>query len=313
MAFEIIGKNSLDISDFKRAAQETCTPFTPPSAAEEYQRYERIIGKIKTIPEGKELLRFLEEHHIPIVFSRDTFSAAISFSIEIKESKYQPIRGTEWILLNPDRPDNDLSWGLFHEGRHARQNNGGLRMADKQVSPIDHAWYVRVAEADAEADNVLNLFKLKLNGDAALFDLGKNEDYREMYRVAEERYLQDPASLHNGRLKRMIFDTWFLSEASREGYDRNIVSKDWSWFQNLLSKYPGHGLVKSSLTASDVEKLGMVGGEDLNYLTLDGFRPIDDPYYKTPSPQHQQKLQEMTNTWENNFRPLGQKIIHPRP
>lgn len=302
--------------EFLENARDVGAFSAPSEAGEEPERLLRILKKIDGTPEGRELLDFLELYNIPVVFSHDTKSACSSSCIKIEGGAYLPIPGTQWILLNPEREDNILARALFHEARHARQSNAGLFMPGKQISPFDFVWYVRMKEADAEADNVLNLLRMKVVGDGALFDLGLEKKYRyaELYHVAEKTYAEDPASLDDGRLKRAVFDAWFAVDALKEGYDREAIDRQWESVRKIFDFYPDHKLPKMPLVAADIEKLGSLAGESVNYLKLPGHRPLEDVYYKESfTPTHLEQLKTLEREWEKKFIPLAKKSPTKNP
>jgi hypothetical protein len=288
-------------TEFIQNAASFCLPFTPPTPEQQQKRLEKILAQIKKIPEGAALLVFLEEKKVKIIFSRDVRFASYSSGSDYSWGRCTPRPGEQYILFNPDRDDALLTACFFHEARHMQQVFSGVVRPDKQVSPFDLAWYIRVHEADAEASSVIVALKRKISGDSSLFDIEKME-YESMYRVAERQYARNPSSLDSGQLKRKVFDAWF-SDPVKQIYDKRVISTDWpdSVYSTDLSE---DGFSKSGLTCEDVQKIGAAGGESINYLTLPGFRPLDDPYYKGGfCDDHRRQLQVLLDKWEGLFSP----------
>ncbi|MCE9507713.1 MAG: hypothetical protein K8R48_05270 [Alphaproteobacteria bacterium] len=286
-----------------------------PDASLLQQRLKSIIDKIIATPDGENLVSFLLEHNIPVAFSKATQYAAHRTNLALKEGKLMPVPGTQFILINPDQDDALLISAFLHEARHAQQCLSGMAMPDKRVSPQHLAVFTRMLEADAQATAVLKAFKMKLDGDDSLFAAGKTIGYQEMYRVAEEQYLKDPTSLDNGRLKRMIFDAWFSeADGTKHGYDGLVIGTVWPFYNGLLDCYPDNSFSKSPLTVKDLEKLGTVGGESMNYLTLPGFRSLGDPYYiEGFSPLHHLQLLTLTEAWQKTPLPTQDNLSKKAP
>ncbi len=289
--------------DIKAAADGLCDRHSPLPAAQEQLRLGEIFAKAGASPEGQELLRILEEKNVRIIFSRETDLACYNSRVVAIEGKYHPLPRTQQILLNPDQYTLSLSASLLHEARHIQQCLGGVFRPNKQVSPFDLAWFIRTVEADAAASAMMVAFRMKLNGDDALFAVDSANFYAGMHRAVDKQYAQDPTSLHDGRLKRTAFDAWFC-EKLKFNYDDETIHQDWKNVCSILDRHPYHGLQKTPLTCEDVEKTGLVGGETVNYLTLPGFRRLDDPYYKSGFDRWQEKaLEKLTAEWENTFQP----------
>jgi hypothetical protein len=86
----------------------------------------------------------------------------------------------------------------------------------------------------------------------------------------------------------------------------------WPFYNGLLECYPDNSFSKAPLTIADLEKLGAVGGESINYLTLPGFRSLGDPYYiEGFAPLHHLQLLTLTEAWQKTPQP-EQKLAVPK-
>lgn len=287
-------------------AASVCLPFVP-SAAEKKQkkRLDGILDKVRKVPEGEKLLRFLEEKEVKILFSRDTEFASYSTGSSYSNGKCMPIPQRQFILYNPDQDDDWMVSAFFHEARHLQQVFSQVIRPAKQVSPFDLAWHIRMIEADAEAESIMIALKNKLDGNPLLLDKTRSTGYEHMCLIAEVEYAQNPASFHDGTLKRMVFDAWFRETGFdlKQYYAEKVISEDWPC-GIYATNMAGYGFTKSPLTCEDIQKIGAAGGESINYLTLPGFRPLDEPYYKEGfSDRHRKQLQELTGEWEKMFLP----------
>lgn len=260
----------------------TDSPQKPSMSPAEQKRLSDIFNRMARHPEGAALIRFFQDEKIGVIFSADTNGGGAVYSAEYipANGQWTATPGTKMIEINPHTDDNRIISSLFHEGQHAKQDLAGVFYPDKLLSAHDFVWYTRMTEADAQANAVINLLKMKLQGDALPFDQEKNGVYSSMFTAAENGYSKDPTSLDDGSLKRDIFDAWFICPGLKSTYNRAVTLQNLPWIGWMLEYYPDHGLTKADLTTAEIEKIGTASQEKINYLTLPGAKPLDDPYYK---------------------------------
>ncbi len=273
--------------------------MAPLSPAALHRRMQGILAQVITTPGGQELIDFLMANKILFNFSPDVARAAFHCRVGIENGK--TVTKAPWcILLNPAHGDLELVAAILHEARHAQQAVAGMMTPQDLLSAAEYAWHVRLIEADAQSEAVLKGLKKKLAGDSSLFDALKASGYAEMFRTAEEGYREDPASLDNGRLRRMVFDAWF-TPTSKQIYDISVATQELPNLFGRLTITPGHGMKRAPLRVEDIQKLGAVGGESVNYLTRPGFRSLDDDYYKGGfAPEIAQAL-KMSDDWQKQL------------
>src|SRR5688572_9650068 len=94
------------IGDFLQNAASVCLPFVPPTAAQLEKRLNGILKKIRKIPEGDELLRFLEENGVKIAFSQDITATALYQARLVPQDKEWKLEGkAHFIFFHPEEKD----------------------------------------------------------------------------------------------------------------------------------------------------------------------------------------------------------------
>ncbi len=293
MAFEktseTFGENGGDIAAEGRLSPEEAARL----------RMSSLIEKIRATPDGEGLLKFLQDNGVMFRFSRDVETAGFACTSLPDKGTWHTDPASKHIALNPDKPDINLIESFLHEARHAQQAMAGALQPTNHVSPMEMAWYTRFIEADAQSEAVIKTFKMKLAGDGSVFETAKNSVYRDMFETAEREYARDPAALDDGRLRRMVFDTWFSLNIKHD-YDLYSAQKKFPYRVQMLEMLPDNGLQNKALDIGDLEKLGTVGGEAVNYLTLPGFKPLSDMQYLGDfRPGTLNALNEMKTVWDN--------------
>lgn len=252
---------------------------------EDKTRLKNIVGCLQKIAHDNDIsfLDSLENSGVKVSFDPGLWKvgyAAVDAQFAFQEGKYAAIPGTLEILLNPTIwRKKRLALSALHEARHLSQYMSGFFMPGKVVSRADVTWFLYVMEADAESFAALQAFKLKRVGDDSLFRVGKSRFYgrRRIYQAVENAYRQDPSSLENGRARRAAFDAFFTYAGLKEAYAERAVHKH----RHLTSIFSSSANARvEALSAAEVEGIGVVGGEKINYLTLPGFRPLNDLYYQ---------------------------------
>jgi len=264
-------------------------------------RLRKIFRQIAVMPggQGRDVAGFLSR--IGVSFS---FSDAVNFGryqtrIFYKDGVWQPVPDTQEIIFNPDEKNTALAAALLHEARHLRQVFNHVSEPPAFAPPADFILYSYCLEADAQADAVLRAFRAKLAGDDALFRAWAGTGYDVMIETAEREHRHDPSALDDGRLRRMVFDAWFLCPG-KAVYYANQVLENWERCHNI---FRGKDAPKRRLALSEIEKIGTTGGEIKNYLTIPGFRSLRaSDYMAGLSPAQKKKLTALTADWEGQVR-----------
>lgn len=289
---------------FLRDNQNDIVFLSQEESAEMAARADKIGQSIIKTPGGAELIRFLSENNVTFRFSRDVKTAQFRQRTAPNEGMWGIVPESQCIIMNPDIADDMLVSAFLHEARHAQQALAGVFRPDNNVSPFEMALFVRFVEADAQAEAVLKSFVMHLSGDSVVYESAQQFGYAAMFKAAEEGYTNDPSSLEDGRLKRIIFDAWFASEENKNYYDAITAEQEFPNRMALLERMPEHGLTKTPLRAEDIEKIAVCGGEKINYMTLPGFRPLNDSYYFGGfTDKIFEKLNALNTSWETKPGP----------
>ncbi len=244
-------------------------------------RLKRALADIGSVPEGKELVAAAT--HVPeINLNPDPRCSGgyISTTLDINGADIRQI--SREISLAGVVTSGTLVATLIHELQHQRQlENKVLRSySDKIASPIEHLWYTRVTEADAEATTADILWKMKEAGKPGHWNEMKNSGtwMAEVAKAYEKKVKEEPDAVATGSAKRAAFDAWFTAAGGRvqlayntQGMlsapsDRNVAE------MHKLGRPFGH------LTVADLEKVGDIG--PVNYLKLPGALPLDSMQYR---------------------------------
>jgi len=243
----------------------------------------RTLDIISKVPEGAEMVEAAKRNSTQ--FRLDFFRDGASF---------MPISNV--VSADGASPPQISYTGLatkgariamfLHELQHLMQYMAGIRDVEKGVSPVEHMWYNRAIEADAEATAVDIAYKLHLIGEKDAWHFLRSKDSLScsaMARAYEEAAQKDPDAIYDGRAKRAAYDTW---------YEARMRSK-----QTISAVYNGQGLRFADawrklfkgdippldpkvLGRADIEKLGALSS--VNYMTLPGYRAVDDISYRKP-------------------------------
>lgn len=303
------------VQDIKNNGQSICSSSAE-SPDMSSDRMQEIINKVLAAPGGIKLVSFLLENKVAPIFTKDNGIDFAQFrtNVALKDGKTSIIPGASYIAINPLASDDEIIGMIFHEGRHAQQYNAGIGLPDKIISPQHMAIHKRFLEADAQAEAVIQLLKMKLKGQPTFFYAARKDGYENMFDVALAGYEKDPTSLDDGRLKRMAFDAWF-TPGLKNAYDQSSLQTTYPQFIKQLGNSPEHGFAKTPITVEDLEKFGAVSEEKFNYLKLPGFKPLSDPYYTEGfSSSNHTLLLAMTKTWVESFQTSAPaKTATPKP
>lgn len=286
----------------------------PPEAKRHFQRLNRIFNIAGAVPEGDRIMTNIVNHKTPIFFTSffelpKSLGEIRVFRDENDRTKLNPDDAV--IAVRNALSDAKQAALMVHEGRHLEQAGAQVLNAPKRCSPEDYMWFQNMVEADAQATTAIVALKAKIAGDDSMFkSMAKRTGYAnfpQMFRKAEELYKKDPTSIDTPEFKRQVFDTWFDNGSAVSRF-LGLEDKN-SYALKAIMDFPkwDKGCQKlnmpiEKLTAKDAEPIGVCGGEKVNYLTLPGFRPLDDPYYKKVNNivlREIAKDQQSMWTWKN--------------
>ncbi|MFN7113481.1 MAG: DUF6782 family putative metallopeptidase [Alphaproteobacteria bacterium] len=251
-------------------------------------RINRALETIAKVPEGKVLVDLLKQSGVPIKMEKQFGSIGASFSSRktSKDGKLNIEPGE--IYLPAFSNHGRLVAHLTHELRHLEQMMGNVLdpAMNKAVSPLEFIWYNRVIEADASATTTDIAYKLHKAGHSDSWKELQRErsnptDIAAAYEAAVQK---NPKAAEDGSAKRAAYDSWF---EARWGMNRELAEMyNSQGFTNYVSI--GGALQKGyldntpiqPLEPKDIKKVGALSGTGVNYLDLDGARPVDDPYYR---------------------------------
>ncbi len=207
--------------------------------------------------------------------------------------------------LNQNCSDGTLAGVVLHEAGHLQQFNAKVILPKFRVSSLDYAWYSRVLEADTQSQATIISLKIGLAGDMGAWSGFKKYGYERMAHAAAKQYNKDPASIDTPEFRRIVFDAWFEKRSFmgiqkpniRTLMDRKNETK-WEEIDNIMPYVD-----PAILQKRDVECIGLSSApQKENYLTLPGFRPLDDPYYKDViCPKTKARLTKTTEMWKQRL------------
>lgn len=267
------------------------------------QRLSEMKAHVSSVPAAQKALKDIEDNKAELFFS----------PLKDAGGMYNAGGGSAYLRLSTALAPHHYLDVLIHEERHADQfdyKNIHSQIDQMRVSPGDYVWLNRVLEADAQTEAVYQQLIIQLAGDDSCMNYNKiYSSDGPMFKAAQEQYLKDPTSLNDGRVKRAAFDAWFnIPEVKDNFYDRKAVDYG-SWWEGHDRALAKKDIGKSVLPREVVESIGIAADEKLNYLTLEGYPPIDDPYYKENyTPENQKMLDRMTNNWPDQY---PQKPVQP--
>lgn len=248
------------------------------------RRRDRLFARISRFREGENFVRFLKENDVDIRF-RETVSlasraqeAALVRAAAIFSAKNGKSLS---ITIRDDISDTAAITRLYHEGQHARQHMLGL-MKDrpgslsvtKMVSRPDSLFLSFVEEADATVVQVdMTVRYMMATRDR---DVWQSLDTNTGLIRAANKYVeiftdsQEPdLAIRAAYARRAAFDEWFDDRESREVYVLQEAGYE---------PPPPKHQVDSQKAVAFAQSIGALSPGP-NYLTLPGFRSLDDPFY----------------------------------
>lgn len=267
-----------------------------PQPFQDAARLERIFAILRKGACGRALLEdVVTDKKVKIEFNEAAGFARYLYTI--KGSAI--LKDTLSIEMNPKYPAFNLAAYFSHELRHAQQCFANTAMIPRNLSPTDFNHYNRFLEADAQTVAILACFELMARGgDSLPFFSFIHTEYRPMCEVIQDEYDMDPESLETPSLRRKVFDAWFMGGQLRCYYDEKSIDNP---LREHFSSLP-----RSALTSNDLARVAQSGGEKENYLTLPGFRALDDPYYtRISDPRMAEKYEVAHARWMKCPAPLA--------
>lgn len=231
-----------------------------------------ILERLGRVPEGRELVAFLEKNAVSIDLQEDPANwAASTLTItNIENGIYSYVSPV--IILKKDLSDDNLLQAIVHESQHLHQHLKGVGNPDRILSQEEYILFYRAAEADAQAACTYITWKLKENGDEGPWKEAGRVGYQDICDAFAATVAADPVSLEDGRARRAAFDAWFTNDNRLAGYNKATVDHMIPFLEQGRDIFKNHGMTKASLDASWLEKLNGVTPEP--YLLADGSRDL---------------------------------------
>lgn len=274
------------IRQFRKEVEHICAPYPLPSNSHDRLMAKKIIKRaIGNDKKMKKLWGALQkEAGVHATFHFDLAGGATTHSPAnyVSEGKLYPFPGQVFIvLLEGLEGEIAMTHTFLHEMRHALQIISGFLSPPRQASLLDTVWFTRVIEADAESFNAIQLLQLGLDGDTEPFEYAEAGQFGTIYDAIIEMYQKDPTTLNDGRLRRVAFDAWFSIPTVGINYECESL-RSYAIEKEFYQRFEKQGQVfhDTPLTAKYLEALGTLDSDEPNYLTLPGFRSLDDPYYR---------------------------------
>lgn len=253
-------------------------------------RLQNIRANVSLIPEGRELLKFADDHGMTIKFDGDIYN----------RSAYMGTADTHGVTLSPDVPDTRLTLTVMHELRHTQQfeffqrnrvDNLLTFQAPRDdaftfMAPRAQAFQMRLMEGDAFTLQAMAALKLKQMGRPEFYEAWTDSESKTIKAYIAEH---PPESFKNEQaMARGIFTHLQLHGLKR--YDEHFFG----YLRYTLRERPKvedallHGAPRPNaevpLTKLGSEKLGNLYGAELMSGTslkalqtgvMQGYSPFD--------------------------------------
>ncbi|HYD19718.1 MAG TPA: DUF6782 family putative metallopeptidase [Patescibacteria group bacterium] len=244
-------------------------------------RLKRALADIGSVPEGQELVAAAA--NVPkINLNPDprVSGGYIATSTDINGTDIKQL--SLEINIAGIATSGTVVGALIHELQHQRQvENKVLRAyGEKNISPVEHLWYNRMTEADAQATATDILWRMKEAGKPGHWYEAKHSGswVADVAAAYEKKVAEDPHAVENGTAKRAAFDAWFTAAggAVQQHYNTQgmLTTPNFPKAEEMhkAGKPFGH------LTVEDIEKIGDLS--PVNYLKIPGGAPLDSEKYR---------------------------------
>lgn len=241
-------------------------------------RLQNIFNQLAVIDEGQQVLDFLSQNAVDVVFDRNNPQyAAGNFTVTgIKGSRF--LYGSCFIDCNSTLNDHNLLQAVIHESQHIKHHLNDLGNPGFWPSDEDHCLIRRVQEADAQATTTKIVYLLKEAGYPGPYQEVMNTIYAPLCDAFAAACQADPQALHNGAAKRAAFDCWFDNDGNIQHYDRNTVLHQKPFLQARLYENPHHTIRSGGIREKWLKKIGALSC--VNYMDLPGYPKITSSCYR---------------------------------
>jgi len=231
-------------------------------------RIERLFARLRKVPEGDAVVLFLEKNGVKIDLQENPldFAASTAVITNVIDGHYSYINPK--IILKADLSDDNLLQAMVHEAEHINQHLSGVGNPDRILSKEEYILFYRVAEADAQATCTDIIWRLKQAGDAGPWEQAKFVGFGNICDAFEKIALADPASLEDGRARRVAFDAWFDAPDRLAGYNKATVDNMIPFLEEGRRIFKKHNMSEGKLDDSWVDKVDALANQP--YLKLMG-------------------------------------------
>ena len=240
-------------------------------------RIAAILDRLSKVPEGKNIVSFLETNKVKFDLQDEPANwAASTLTItSVKDGLYyykDPV-----IILKKGLSDDNLLQAIIHESEHINQHLSHVGNPDRILSQEQCILFYRGAEADAQACCTDVSWKLKEAGDPGAWEATGFVGYKDICEAYEKAVAEDPLAAENGRAKRAAFDAWFSNPDRLAGYNKSTVESMIPFLEKGRNEiFKDHGLKEGKLDDSWLKKLD--GSAAAPYLQH-GRNILEDSFY----------------------------------
>lgn len=282
----------------------------------DHKRFNKEIkAKLARIPEGQDILDFIEKNEIEIQtdYQMDKL-ARFEYRRYFNNETGMEIIKQPKILINPFMAEGDMDYmmhNLLHEVWHIKQHMEHVGRLPVLMPFSDLCHQTRMLEADAESFAVEMSYKYKEAGFDKAWYAAKRSCYGVMADHYEAAVKADPENAHNGYARRAAFDAWFTLRDLKHRYDKtsaNMQHADEKFYQ----KNPNVYHEKRRLMDSEISKIGDLSA--VNYLKLPKTMYLQHPHYSQDicpeaKVSYYSKLSKMQPQPKKHKRPRQQQRI----
>lgn len=286
--------------DSTPAQNELFSKENPHQPFKNEERLPHVLNVINQTAVGQKALHDLKAADVPIKMDKlaPKVGGLYQSQLQINVATGHWAHTDKTLHLSETESTGGLFGNFLHEKRHFDQTEKKLIMMPVYGSPRDAILWTRIIEADAQAEAVVEQIaaykEMRAEGNTPC--LAMYPVYEAMYKAAADQLKKDPNALENGKAKRAAFDKWFETDV-KDAYDAQTIKDKWPSIKNAFGKVSGP-VMAHDVARSEFEKIGTVEGEKINYLTLKGFRTIDDEYYKGGlNSTNQKQVDALHKTW----------------
>lgn len=246
----------------------------------DYKFANKMKAKLARIPEGRDIIDFIEKHDVKIQadcqmdkLARFTYCRVVDNKTGI-EHVQEPR-----ILINPFMAEGDEDYmmhNLLHEVWHIKQHMEHVGRLPVLMTFPDMCLQTRVLEADAESFAIEMSYKYKEAGHPKAWHMAMQSCYGLMAERYEKSVNENAENLHNGYARRAAFDAWFSLRDLKHRYDKASADIQLSE-EKFHREKPGVYHEQRRLNMSELQAIGDLSR--VNYLKLPATANLQHPHY----------------------------------